>query len=74
MKNIVISIVISLFAATLVVSCAPKYNDITPAPVEDVEVKELPEDLPEDLNEPEPNTVQKRAKKLLRVIFGGVNK
>ena len=77
MKNIVISIVISLFAATLVVSCAPKYNDITPAPVEDVEVKELPEDLnelPEDLNESEPNTVQKRAKKLLRVIFGGVNK
>ena len=74
MKNIVISIVISLFAATLVVSCAPKYNDITPAPVEDVEVKELPEDLPEDLNEPEPNTVQERAKKLLKVIFGGVNR
>ena len=64
----------SFLLVLVLVSCAPKYNDITPAPVEDVEVKELPEDLPEDLNEPEPNTVQERAKKLLKVIFGGVNR
>jgi recombinational DNA repair protein (RecF pathway) len=63
----------SFLLVLVVVSCAPAYNDITPAPVEDVEVKELPEDL-EDLNEPEPNTVQKRAKKLMRLIFGGVNR
>jgi uncharacterized alpha/beta hydrolase family protein len=69
MKNIVISIFISLFAAILVVSCA-KPVEVTkekaPVPTEEVVIEQV-----ED--EKSPN-ISNRAKRLLRVIFGGVNK
>jgi len=59
--------IISLLLATLIVSCAPSKEsipDAKPAPVEKVERKELPET----------GAARKRAKKLLQIIFGGVNK
>jgi uncharacterized alpha/beta hydrolase family protein len=69
MKNIVISIVISLFAAIFVVSCA-KPVEVTkekaPVPTEEVVIEQV-----ED--EKSPN-ISNRARRLLRVIFGGVNK
>jgi uncharacterized alpha/beta hydrolase family protein len=69
MKNIVISIFISLFAAIFVVSCA-KPVEVTkekaPVPTEEVVIEQV-----ED--EKSPN-ISNRAKRLLRVIFGGVNK
>jgi uncharacterized alpha/beta hydrolase family protein len=69
MKNIIISIFISLFAAIFVVSCA-KPVEVTkekaPVPTEEVVIEQV-----ED--EKSPN-ISNRAKRLLRVIFGGVNK
>ena len=69
MKNIVISIFISLFAAIFVVSCA-KPVEVTkekaPVPTEEVVIEQV-----ED--EKSPN-ISNRARKLLKVIFGGLNK
>lgn len=72
MKNIVISIVISLFAAIFVVSCA-KPVEVTKekAPVPTEEVVVIVEEKAEDKKTP---SVRNRAKKLFEVIFGGVNK
>jgi PBP1b-binding outer membrane lipoprotein LpoB len=59
--------IISLLLATLIVSCAPNKEsipDAKPAPVEKVDRKELPDT----------GATRKRAKKLLQIIFGGVNK
>jgi len=57
----------SLLLVTFLVSCAPSKEDVP-------SVKTEPTETVEQTELPEVNTARERAKKLLRVIFGGVNK
>ena len=68
MKKLIISV-----AVLALVGCATVEQDVppaTPAPIEEVVVEEIDQEEKEKKD----NSPRSRAKKLLRVIFGGMNK